>query len=553
MKKTTFLILIIICLIAALPRFYQLGRSPAGLYIDEASQGYNAYSILMTGKDEFDKSWPIVFRAFNDFRTPLYTYLITPLIPFLGLTPLAVRLPSAVIGTLTPLLLFFFVRYLLKSLTSTRSDMIALFSAFTLAVSPWHILFSRTAYETNLSLFLVLVGSLFFYKGLKQTIYLLPSSVFLALAIIAYQAERILVPALLLFWIFNFRKVLFSRDRLLITLSGFVAGLIIALPTLTVSLTPGFLARASGLNIFSPNHPPAGYFPNLSSPFSWLINNHLFLSIREFLSLYFSYFSPRNIFFLGDSGPRSSYPELATFFVWQTPLFLWGSYRLLKSPLLQLKPFVLFLLLVSPLPAALTRDPFSTIRSLPLVVPYSIIIGLALSDIISRLNNPLAALIGKTTLIILITYSFLKLHSSIIILNEHFRAKEWDYGWSQLVGHLSTLNPNLPIVVDNSRSEPYIELLFFLKFDPSKYQAANYDIPLEEYYTNLTRNTTKTIGKITTRPIKWQTDLQQSQYLIGDRLAISDQQITEHNLKLITTINYPNNSPAILVVKVEPK
>src|SRR3990167_10280616 len=112
-KRSVFLIsliLLAISILGAAIRFYKLGQVPAGLYIDEAAQGYSAYSILKTGKDEFGKTLPIIFRSFTDFKTPVYIYLIVPLIPIFGLTAFAVRFPSFFFGTLTIPLLFLLVR-----------------------------------------------------------------------------------------------------------------------------------------------------------------------------------------------------------------------------------------------------------------------------------------------------------------------------------------------------------------------------------------------------------------------------------------------------------
>jgi 4-amino-4-deoxy-L-arabinose transferase-like glycosyltransferase len=141
MKRTVYIALILIIILGTILRFYQLGEAPAGLYIDEAGQGYSAYSILQTGKDEFGKPWPIVFRSFTDFKTPVYTYLIAPIIPFLGLNSFTVRFPSAIFGVMTLPVLFLLIKKLSKNQT------LALLATLLLAISPWHILFSRTDYE----------------------------------------------------------------------------------------------------------------------------------------------------------------------------------------------------------------------------------------------------------------------------------------------------------------------------------------------------------------------------------------------------------------------
>src|SRR5260221_12079057 len=148
----TILILSIAILIAIITRGYKLGSAPAGLYLDEAGQGYSAYSILKTGKDEFGKSFPIVFRSFTDFKTPVYVYLIVPLIPIFGLTKFAVRFPSFFFSILTiPVLYFLIMSFRVKS--RNPLNLVALISCLLLAISPWHILFGRTNFECNVALF----------------------------------------------------------------------------------------------------------------------------------------------------------------------------------------------------------------------------------------------------------------------------------------------------------------------------------------------------------------------------------------------------------------
>ena len=152
----------------------------------------------------------------------------------------------------------------------------------------------------------------------------------------------------------------------------------------------------------------------------------------------------------------------------------------------------------------------------------------------------------------IIVYSLVNLYSSAIVLNEHFRARYWDYGWRQVVDRLDTLDPDLPVVVDSARSEAYSQILFFTKFDPARYQRENFEVPLSEYYQNLDRNLEKNIGRITVRGIQWKPDLARQQYLVGDYLAISLEQIKNNQLTLIEEIDYPDGSPAYRIVKTNP-
>lgn len=550
MKKfIPFILLSIIIIVAFALRFYKLGQTPSGFYIDEAGQGYSAYSILKTGKDEFGKSFPILFRSLLDFRAPIYTYLIVPLIPIFGLTPFTVRLPSFIFGFLTVIIFYF----LMVEMSGNKK--LSLIATLLLAISPWHILFSRTAYESNISLFFMLMGFLTLIKSLKNPKYLFISAVCLALSITAYQSQRVVIPLILLVYFIKYRTTFLDKKHLPSFLVGLALAFIVFIPTIAVSLTPGFWARASGLSIFSYSHQlPDGYIESYKGMLSFLVNGSWFLSAREFFWQYFAYFSPRFMFFLGDSDLHISYPEIATFFVWQLPFYILGLFVLFKKKLpIQLKIFTISMLLASPIPAAITRDPYSTLRSLPLVIPQIIIISLGVYEVLTlkivKKYNFSAVIIS----IIIIGYSVFKLYSSAVILNDYYRAKYWSWGWEKVADTIRTIKGTTPVVVDNSRTDPEMILAFFLRYNPASYQKENFEVPLNQYYTNLYRNREKHIGSVITRSINWEKDLMLNEYIVGDELAISPEQIKIHNLKLISEIDYPDGTVAFRIVKTNPE
>ena len=124
--KKYFLILII--LLAFVLRFYKLSTYPA-LNADEAAIGYNAYSLLLTGKDEHGNSWPIHFQSFNDYKPGLYFYIVLPFVKAIGLNEWAVRIPGAALGVLTVLVIYLLAKELFKS------EKVAIFSGLLLAIS----------------------------------------------------------------------------------------------------------------------------------------------------------------------------------------------------------------------------------------------------------------------------------------------------------------------------------------------------------------------------------------------------------------------------------
>ncbi|HCQ30902.1 TPA: hypothetical protein DIU27_00770 [Candidatus Collierbacteria bacterium] len=549
-----------VLLIGAFFRFYKLGETPTGLYVDEASLGYNAYSVYKTGMDEYGKNFPVMFRSFSTFQSSIYSYILIPFIHFLDLSIFSVRLPSAVFGFLSIPLLYLLVKKLFPSLRTNNHEPIAnnfaLITTLLLAISPWHTNYSRTAYETNVALFFLLMGSLFLVHALKKPWLFLLSALSFVISMMAYRAEIIIVPILILVFAIRYSGTLFSNSKryLLPIFTSLALAMVLFLPTLKIMETPGFQARSSALNIFASSGPhPWGYREGTGLLHN-LTNNPQILAAREFISLYSSYLSPRYMFSLGDSGPRLPYPGMGTFFVWQFPLYLIGLYFLIKEKdLKDFKYFVFTLLLISPVPAALTRDPYSTLRSLPLVISQILIISFGLVklwEILPSLSSKLKYLLVAVLLI----FSSVRMFISIFYFNDYFNSKFWNYGWELVVEDIKKLDPKLPVVVDSSRGDSYILMMFFLRYDPTTYQQDNFEVSPAEYYTSLNRSEIKKLGNITVKSIVWGPDTDEvEQYLVADYLAMSEVQIEDHNLTIIKEIPFPDGKVALRILKTNPK
>src|SRR6266567_6149312 len=135
-RKFTTIILGVILLLALVLRLWQLGAVPPSPDWDEVALGYDAYSLIHTGRDEYGKFLPVVLRSFDDYKPALYAYLTIPTVSLFGLTVIAVRLPSVIFGVLAVLATFYLMRELFKR------DSLALVVAFLLAISPWSLQFS---------------------------------------------------------------------------------------------------------------------------------------------------------------------------------------------------------------------------------------------------------------------------------------------------------------------------------------------------------------------------------------------------------------------------
>src|SRR3989338_1084945 len=212
-KKLSLFFLFSIVMTASVLRLWQLGKIPISPDWDEVALGYNAYSIMQTGRDEYGKFLPIILRSFDDYKPALYAYLTMPSIGILGLNVVAVRLPSAIFGILTVLAVFFVVKELFKK------NNIALLSAFLLAISPWHIQFSRVAFEANVGVALNVFGILFFLMAFRKPWLLILSALTWGLSLHVYQSEKVFVPLLIAILICLFRKEFLTIGRKYIYIS----------------------------------------------------------------------------------------------------------------------------------------------------------------------------------------------------------------------------------------------------------------------------------------------------------------------------------------------
>src|SRR3990170_7917418 len=113
--KNNWLLVTLVVLLAFFLRVNKVTEVPPSLNWDEVSIGYNAYSILKTGKDEWGRFLPVHFKAYGEYKLPAQIYLSIPGIYLFGLNELGVRITPVIYGTLTVLLIFFLGRALFKS------------------------------------------------------------------------------------------------------------------------------------------------------------------------------------------------------------------------------------------------------------------------------------------------------------------------------------------------------------------------------------------------------------------------------------------------------
>lgn len=529
--------IILILLISIGLRFFNLGTTPAGLFVDEASIGYNAYSIMMTGKDEYGKTLPVLIRSFGDYKAPVYIYLLIPIYKIWGMNVTTTRSLSAGAGVITVLFLYLLV------IQITNKKRLALLTSLILAISPWHILLSRAAFEANLALMFMIVGLWAFYKFIRgNKIFFIVFAIATALAFTTYHSERLILPLLYsaLFW--YYRKKVFIKTNKRWLIIGLTLGFIILIPMFLALKTSAFWARAETVNVLGAKTQDLwGFAKGLS-----VLNNRFLLSLREWLSLYVAYFSPKYLFGSVNSIPRNVYPNLGPFYIWELVFLAIGVVKLIKVRRGEFKLLTILLLILSPLPASLVREPFGMIRALTMVVPLSIIIALGVDVFIKRWK------LGVIVITVLVLFSIGEVSVSAFRLNDLYRYQYWDYGTDQIVKEIAQL-PDKEIQIDGWRSEIYSQLLFFLKYNPHQYQIDNKMDDLNTYYNNGAISQIRHIGRITVKTINWNEDLSENKLLVGSNVIIGDDLIKRYCLTKVFTVRAPDNTTVFIGARTNPE
>jgi 4-amino-4-deoxy-L-arabinose transferase-like glycosyltransferase len=551
-KKIYILLLIFIFALGILLRLWMLGSIPQGFFRDEAAISYNAYSIWQTGKDEYGVSYPLVFRSFEVFFLPLYIYITAPIVGIFGLNVVTSRILSAVsgIGAL------FFVYLIGKKLWGKTA---AIFSLLVLAISPWHIFYSRGTFEGNAALTLFTAGFYFWTKFTedRSKYPFFASTLLFALSMYSYQAERVVVPLVAVCALLLNKEIIFDNLKRLVT--PILAVLIILIPLISLSFKAGGYHRAFGVSFFSQQSTPPGWVE--SEPAGIFVNNKFYLRSREFLALYLSYFSPKNLFLEGDSDLQRSVDDFGVMYAWMLPFLFYGLISVMKK-LSKNKKLLLAWALFAPLPAALTSDPFHTYRSLLLYIPLTLLTGNGLGRAYEVFVSEKQLSIGRNLrklsfavfIVALSTGSLSAFLFNYVFISQTTRARNWDYGYKQMVDFIGWLPAGTRVVVDDPGTEGYIHYLFYNSYDPISYQrqVASLRPVMDYYYSNPDEIRPNLIDNIEFRPVDWPTERGDTGtvFVMWYKLLPDSEFVTDPKVKLLNVISYPDGTPAYKIVTI---
>lgn len=465
-------LLILIIILAFFLRIYKITSIPPSLNWDETSIGYNAYSILKTGKDEWGEFMPIHFKSFGEYKLPAQIYASIPAIALFGLNEFGVRITPVIYGALSVLLLYLLTSELFKK--SLLSNHYSLISAFFLAVSPWHIQLTRGSFESSFSLFWFLLGLWLLIKGLKVKKWIIISMIPFVISVYTYNTARVFTPLFLfVFYLLNIKFFLKSFKYFIFSFLTFI---ILASPIIPFFLSGDASARYKLVSITD----DAGLVPrieerrNLSKlpPLvTKLIHNRYTYNTYYFTKNYIAHFTPDFLIFKG-AGHRQHHVQGVGELYWiQAPFLIYGLYFLLKNKDSSLKVLLPWLLLAF-VPVSMTNDSIpNALRTLIAVPVYQIFTAVGLYELLlmakgQRLKANIIALI----IIVFLANFYIYLYNLFYLYPIRY-SKDWQYGNKQVVEYIKNNQDKYDLVVFTRHyGEPHIFTLFNLQYDPSKFQ-----------------------------------------------------------------------------------
>ncbi len=462
----------LIFVLAFLLRVVNLGGSPAGFTPDEASFGYDAYSIIKTGRDQWGSLTPLTFKSFGDYKLPVYTYLAIPSVSVFGLNEFSVRLPNALLGTAAVIATYFLV----LELFGKRAKRMALIAALFLAVSPWHIALSRGAFEANLTTFFLTVGMVFFLAARRRQSLLTVAMLFFGINLFTYHSARMVTPLIVmaLLWIY---RLDFPRTKKF-TLASAV--FLLLLVTAVVSVLGGSGGRAATSTLASQNlgsgetraHVVISGMPSFVAR---VIYNEPSFKLTKAVAQYFTYFSPQ--FLLFDGPHEVTYgmvPGIGVLTIFEC-LGLVGLFFLRKNE----KPLqvLFFWVFFGAIPAAISIGPGHAANRAAILMPaYQIVATYGLFLLSTRLPELKRFFVS---FVFLVSIFGIGIFSRYYFEQKTVANYGMMYGMRELYLFLQEY-PTKHVVLSRSLSEAHIYAAFFDPIEPKLFQQASKNWNIEE-------------------------------------------------------------------------
>ncbi len=470
-----------VLILAGVLRLWNLGGVPPSTSMDEASIGYNAYSVARTGVDEFGQFPFISQRGYDDWRRSSYLFLVAPFVSIFGLQSFAIRLPAVVLGVLTVWATYSIVMALWRKNNDTRAHAIAMVAAVLLATSPWHIYLSRIGHETNAYLSASIFGLLFFLQGETQRLRYLASMSFFTLAIVSYYAGQVFIPLLGMGLVFLYRQtlgaalVMDKQFRML-----FIGVAVVCLWIAGMTFSPSAIVRFGGTSTFKPEAHWQEYTKRMER---WrqavengdmvgriLNSSHLF-PMQVFVEAYTSHYSPRWLFVNANAEPFKA-PGTGLLYFWQFPFVLLGMIIVLfgKSLDSRRKTLIYLWFFLSALPGGIATGAPHAMRTYPSLFTWELFSAVGIVFALTHVKR--ARIYAMILMCIVSGVGIGTFLTNYFIRFPREQSASFHYAFSRAMPYvLSQEDAYKKIVFSNERNlyQSYMVFLYYSNYDPAVY------------------------------------------------------------------------------------
>jgi 4-amino-4-deoxy-L-arabinose transferase-like glycosyltransferase len=436
-----------VLMLAAALRLPKLDRIPNGLIPDEALSAYDAFSIVETGRDAHGERLPLFPQSSARLHS-LNMYLVVPWVALRGLDEWSARLPAALAGLATVALVFLGLR-------QPWGASAALCGAALLAVSPWHVLLSRTGYEWNLLPAMVALTSWLLARALVRGAAFWPAGLAAGISLYTYAPIRVLLPLLLLAAALTHAEEWRAHWRRALPALSILA--VLAVPVAAMTLREEGRQRLSSIAEAGEAGPSAA----------------------GFLLRYLGSFSPGFLLAHGHAAELHRLRSTGLLHGFEAPLILAGVVACLARRQRRAL-FPLLLCASAPLAVAVHRDAPDPILASVMLPWLQVLGGIGAARLLEG-AAPLPRAVRATSLVAAAVWAgFSVARTGIDIYREFpsYAARAWSHGVRDAVtlveGHRRGHDD---VVVATDEKLLFAPILFYTRYDPARRQAELLELP----------------------------------------------------------------------------
>jgi 4-amino-4-deoxy-L-arabinose transferase-like glycosyltransferase len=453
LKKNNYIIIFIsIILFAFLLRIYNLSKNPPGFFCDEAAIGYNAWSILTTGKDEYGIQLPLFFKSFGDYRLPIPIYANIPSVMLFGLQEISIRLTAVIFGIIN----IIFIILIVKEVLNKSAGLIA---GFLLAITPWHIHMSRWGSEYIYFPSLISIAIYFLLKSIHEQRFLVLSSFFFALSLYTYYPTLFVTPLFLLFSGIIFIVMVRKHIHWEYIFLSFIIFSVMCIPLVSAFVNKTLLTRWNSVNY---THLPVQK------------------QMKQSIQFYLQHFGPDFLFFKGDVGlpghfvTRHSVRESGELYFFSFPFLLIGFFYTLFKKQSFGSIIIWILLFLYPLGSIVTPEGILATRSIIGILPLSFFSAIGLTQSIQLLLRIKSVTMKILTLCVVCIIIFISAGIYLYqfyVLYPKYSADYWgwQYGPKDIISYFLENQSNYDEeIMFPEFNAPYIFFKFYAPHDCKK-------------------------------------------------------------------------------------